>query len=56
MMNNEIKLQKTNETLEELYNKLPKTTIVGAKDCAIAITLLERIKNKLELEVKQDVE
>lgn len=48
-MKNEIKLQKINETLEKLYNTLPKTTMIGIKDCAIAITLLERIKNKLEV-------
>lgn len=53
-MKNKIKLQKINETLEQLYNTLPKTTIIGAKDCSIAITLLERIKNKLEFEVKQN--
>lgn len=53
-MNNEVKLQKINETLEKLYNILPKTTVDGSKNCAIAITLLERTRNKLELEVKQD--
>lgn len=53
-MNNETKLQKINETLEGLYKVLPNLTTNGAKDCAIAITLLERTRNKLELEVKQD--
>lgn len=53
-MNNKTKLQKINETLEQLYNTLSKTTVIGAKDCAIAITLLERTRNKLELKVKQN--
>ena len=49
-MNNKTKLQKINETLEQLYNRLPTSTGEGAKERAIAITLLERIKAKLEVE------
>lgn len=53
-MENKIKLEQINKTLDKLYNNLPNYTISGFKDCAITITLLERIKNKLEIEVKQD--
>ena len=48
-MNKEEKLKSIEETLDNLYSTLPKTTIEGVQKCVIAIYLLEKIKRKLEV-------
>ena len=52
-MKQEIKLQKIEEALEVLYNKLPAVSTDSMKACSITITLLERLKEKLN-DVRHD--
>lgn len=49
-MESNLKLEKINKKLEDLYNDLLRATVPGSKECAISIALLEKIRKEIMVE------